>query len=131
VSSKTWQSKAFKWYGRCPQSGVSFVLTTASAPQIWMMGVWHLGEYGLNYDKTNAQLLQQYATTLPGYTQADIIGSPYAITNYTMNPVIGTSQDLANLRKTLNNLGIQLCIDFVPNHSGRDVLVWCALACCD
>ena len=83
-----------------------------------MMGVWHLGEYGLHYDQTNAGLLKQYSETLPGYTQADIIGSPYAITNYTMNPVIGTAADLAKLRATLNSLGIKLCIDFVPNHSG-------------
>ena len=44
--------------------------------QIWMMGVWHLGEYGLHYDQTNPGLLKQYSQVLPGYTQADIIGSP-------------------------------------------------------
>lgn len=41
-----------------------------------MMGVWHLGEYGLHYDQTNPGLLKQYSQVLPGYTQADIIGSP-------------------------------------------------------
>ncbi|KAN0012235.1 hypothetical protein ACTFIU_007533 [Dictyostelium citrinum] len=87
---------------------------------IWMMGVWELGEYGLNYDQTNGPLLQHYAQVLPGYTQADIIGSPYAVTNYSVNPQIGLEQDLIELRKKLNAIGLLLMLDFVPNHTAVD-----------
>lgn len=78
------------------------------------------GQYGLNIDKTNPGLLAGYAQVLPGYTQADIIGSPYAITHYVTNPQIGTDSDLMALKKRLNAMGLKLMLDFVPNHSAVD-----------
>ncbi|KAF2077465.1 hypothetical protein CYY_001238 [Polysphondylium violaceum] len=87
---------------------------------VWMMGVWELGQYGLNYDQTNQGLLQHYAQVLPGYTQSDIIGSPYAVTNYTLNTQLGFEQDLINFRKKLNAMGLLLMLDFVPNHTAVD-----------
>lgn len=41
---------------------------------VWLMGVWALGPYGLHYDRTDPGLLATYASVLPGYTEADIIG---------------------------------------------------------
>lgn len=38
----------------------------------------------------------------------DVIGSPYAITNYTVNPEIGTAGDLAAVRSALNGMGIRV-----------------------
>ena len=103
-----------------------------------------LGPYGLHHDRTDPTLLATYAKVLPGYTvrvehastearkellwgtnqtlnngraqMADIIGSPYSITNYTVNTEIGTPADLANTRKILNGLGMKLMLDLVPNH---------------
>src|SRR3989338_4323607 len=57
---------------------------------VWLIGVWSLGEYGLNFDRTDAGLLAHYAQVLPGFTQDDIIGSPYAVTEYVINPPIGS-----------------------------------------
>jgi len=87
---------------------------------LWLMGVWHLGPYGLNYDRTNAGLLQHYKEVLPDYTSADIIGSPYAVTNYTLNPELGSIDDLVAFRKKLQSLGLKLMLDFVPNHTAVD-----------
>jgi hypothetical protein len=87
---------------------------------IYMMGVWHLGPYGLHHDQTDPNLLQSYAQVLPGYTMADIIGSPFAITNYTVNPEVGTVEDLKWLRSLLHKLGMALFLDFVPNHTAVD-----------
>ena len=53
------------------------------------MGVWQLGEYGLEYDRNNS-----YDTFLPDWTVDDVIGSPFAITNYTCNPELGTDDDI-------------------------------------
>jgi len=53
---------------------------------IWFMGIWQLGDYGLNHDRTNADLLANFNRILPDFRTEDIIGSPYAITNYTCNP---------------------------------------------
>eukprot|EP00753_Platysulcus_tardus_P016998 PLAT618.1.p1 GENE.PLAT618.1~~PLAT618.1.p1 ORF type:complete len:521 (-),score=233.06 PLAT618.1:123-1685(-) len=87
---------------------------------VWMMGVWQLGAYGLHHDRTEPSLLADYAKELPGYTQADIIGSPYAIFNYTLNPQLGKNGDLAALRDMLHGMGMQLMLDFVPNHTAVD-----------
>ena len=82
---------------------------------IWMMGVWKLGTYGLEYDKK-----QDYSNILPDWTKDDVIGSPYSITEYICNPDIGTNDDLIWLKKEINNRNMKLMLDFVPNHSAID-----------
>ena len=52
----------------------------------------------------------------------DIIGSPYAITEYVVNPEICTLEDLKKLKQSLNDMGLELMLDFVPNHSATDGL---------
>ena len=82
---------------------------------VWMMGVWSLGKYGLEYDKT-----QNFSVYLDDVTDEDIIGSPFAITKYECNPEIGTDEDLLWLKRELNIRGMKLMLDFVPNHSAAD-----------
>lgn len=50
----------------------------------------------------------------------DIIGSPYAISEFVCNPELGSDQDILALKKKLNSLGLKLMLDFVPNHSAVD-----------
>jgi len=54
------------------------------------------------------------------FTLEDIIGSPYAVTQFSCNPQLGTDDDIRSLRKTLNGMGLKLMLDFVPNHSAVD-----------
>ena len=82
---------------------------------VWMMGVWKLGTYGLEFDRK-----QDYSGVLPDWTKDDVIGSPYSITEYECNPDIGTNDDLVWLRKQINSRGMKLMLDFVPNHSAVD-----------
>jgi glycosidase len=42
------------------------------------------------------------------------------VTQYTTNSALGSDADLQALRATLHNLGLQLMLDFVPNHSAVD-----------
>jgi glycosidase len=91
------------------------ILEQNGVDMVWMMGVWQLGEYGLEYDRNNS-----YDTFLPDWTVDDVIGSPFAITNYTCNPELGTDDDILNLRYQLNIRNIKLMLDFVPNHSAHD-----------
>ena len=56
---------------------------------IWMMGVWQLGQYGLDFDRK-----QNYSKYLPDWTIEDVIGSPYAVYEYTLNPSLGKNDDL-------------------------------------
>ena len=82
---------------------------------VWMMGVWKLGKYGLEYDQK-----MNYSNVLPDWTKDDVIGSPFAITEYVCNPDIGTNDDLIWLREQLNSRNLKLMLDFVPNHSAID-----------
>ena len=93
----------------------NFILEQNGVDMVWMMGVWQLGEYGLEYDRNNS-----YDTFLPDWTVDDVIGSPFAITNYTCNPELGIDDDILNLRYELNIRNIKLMLDFVPNHSAHD-----------
>ena len=82
---------------------------------VWMMGVWKLGEYGLDFDRK-----QNYSEYLPDWTIEDVIGSPYAVYEYTCNPTLGTNNDLMWLKAQINSKGMKLMLDFVPNHSAVD-----------
>jgi glycosidase len=96
-----WKKKGFEW--------------------VWFMGVWQLGDMGLQHDLTDSGLINSYNTVLPGWTNDDVIGSPYCIVQYTLNTVLGTeADDLAYLRNKLHSYGMKLMLDFVPNHSACD-----------
>ena len=82
---------------------------------IWMMGVWKLGRYGLEFDRKG-----NYSQYLPDWTIEDVIGSPYAVYEYTCNPDIGDDKDLYWLKSQINSRGMKLMLDFVPNHSAVD-----------
>jgi len=97
---QSWKAKGFEW--------------------VWFMGVWQLGEMGLQHDLTDPGLISSYNQVLPGWTTDDVIGSPYAIVKYDVNPSIGKEDDIKWLREKLHSYGMKLMLDFVPNHSACD-----------
>jgi len=94
-------------------------LAEDSIDMVWLMGVWQLGDFGLQHDRSPAALAS-FRRDLPDVEPADVIGSPYAVQNYTVNSDIGTAADLAAVRATLRSLGMGLMLDFVPNHAAVD-----------
>jgi len=97
---ESWKAKGFEW--------------------VWFMGIWQLGDMGLQHDLTDSGLIQSYNTVLPGWTKDDVIGSPYSIVKYEVNTVLGSESDLKWLREKLHSYGMKLMVDFVPNHSACD-----------
>jgi len=121
ISTRPWLYELSKKYGKSitkikdiPLSEFDF-LKENGIEIVWMMGVWKLGTYGLEFDKKS-----DYSSVLPDWTEDDVIGSPYAIAEYTCNPDIGTNDDLVWLREQLHSRGLKLMLDFVPNHSAID-----------
>jgi glycosidase len=87
---------------------------------IWMMGAFATGEVGRKLSLEIEVLRRAYDHSLPGWTDADVIGSPYAIRSYDVAPELGGAHALMSLRQRLKKRGMGLLLDFVPNHTARD-----------
>ncbi len=93
---------------------------------VWLLGVWRTGDLGQQIARELPELRHVYREALPDYTEADICSSPFAITAYSVGPELGGEHGLALFRGRLQERGLQLLLDFVPNHTARDHL-WLTL----
>jgi glycosidase len=84
---------------------------------IWLMGVWARSPKGANQAQ---QYIDQYRPALPDITPDDIIGSAYAIHDYSVDARLGGPEGLASLRQRLLVRGLRLVLDYVPNHVALD-----------
>jgi hypothetical protein len=87
---------------------------------IWLMGVWTTGAQARQIAIQHPDLRGEYDKVLPGWTEADVAGSPYSITDYSVPKTLGGDAELKQFRTKLNKLGLKLVLDFVPNHMGLD-----------
>lgn len=87
---------------------------------IWLMGVWTTGPRARDLALHDPQLRSAYDAVLPGWTEADVAGSPYSIADYAVPPALGGDAGLKQFRARLNQAGLKLILDFVPNHLGVD-----------
>lgn len=113
--------------------GASRPVTLGSVPQaeldrlagfgfdaLWLMGVWQRSPRGREIAQELPHLQAEYRRALPDYTSEDVVGSPYAIYRYQVDPALGGDEELAVLRDRLGQLGLRLILDFVPNHLAID-----------
>lgn len=87
---------------------------------VWLMGVWKRSKTGRTIALYNAELRKVYNSTLPGWTEEDVIGSSYSVSAFTPDPSIGKWEDIDTARTELHRHGIGLILDFIPNHTGID-----------
>lgn len=87
---------------------------------VWLMGVWRRSQYGRCIYRNLPDTVPVLNSVLPGWSEEDIIGSSYSIDGYEPDPLIGNWQDIDQARAKLNQLGIGLILDFIPNHTGPD-----------
>ncbi|MHA2329722.1 MAG: alpha-amylase family glycosyl hydrolase, partial [Candidatus Hodarchaeales archaeon] len=85
---------------------------------IWLMGVWKHSSLSQEELAKHPGLIKEITHSLPNWTSTDVIGSPYSIVDYELNPELGQVEDLLLLKRKLNDLGAKLMLDFVPNHFG-------------
>lgn len=83
---------------------------------IWFMGIWKINKDIVPKYCFEPGLVSAYNEALKDWRKEDVIGSPYAISEYSVNPDIGTEEDLLKLKNRLNSSGIKLIVDFVSNH---------------
>lgn len=85
---------------------------------IWLMGVWTTCSLAREFSLTELPLLDSYRKALPDWTPEDVTGSPYAIAEYRVPEALGGEEGLRHFRARLNERGLNLMLDFVPNHTG-------------
>ncbi|HTL15634.1 MAG TPA: alpha-amylase family glycosyl hydrolase [Patescibacteria group bacterium] len=87
---------------------------------IWLMGVWTGGLRSRAQALQVEDLRRAYSEALPDWTEKDVGGSPYAIAGYQVDPQFGGEKALVAFRRNLQDTGLKLMLDFVPNHLGLD-----------
>ena len=87
---------------------------------VWPLGVWRIGPTGREISRNRTEWHREYKATLPDLATEDICGSPFAVSEYSVDPSLGGDKELAHFRERLEQRGIQLLLDFVPNHIGFD-----------
>ena len=87
---------------------------------VWFLGIWQTGQAGREVSLSHPKWLQEFQATLPDFTKADVSGSPFAVTGYTLHQDFGQEADLVSLKERLQKRKLKLMVDFVPNHTAPD-----------
>src|SRR5678815_869447 len=87
---------------------------------IWLLSVWQTGMAAQRVSRSNPEWRKEFQETLPDLREEDIAGSGFAINGYTVHTGIGGDAALARLRERLQQRGLRLLLDFVPNHMAPD-----------
>ena len=87
---------------------------------VWFLSVWQTGPAAQQVSRSNAGWRKEFQDTLPDLREEDIAGSGFAIQNYTVHRDLGGAAALARLRQRLQQRGLKLMLDFVPNHMAPD-----------
>ncbi len=87
---------------------------------VWFMGVWERSPAGIAIANRNPDLLASFRQVLPDFHPEDNVGSPYCVRRYVVDPNIGGTDGLAVARRELSDRGVNVILDFVPNHVAPD-----------
>jgi glycosidase len=87
---------------------------------IWFLGLWQTGPAGRQVSLSHPEWIEEFKATLPDFSEADVSGSPFAVTGYTLHQDFGQESDLLDLKQRLTDRGLKLVVDFVPNHTAPD-----------
>jgi len=92
---------------------------------VWLMGVWERSPAGIAIANQNNGSIEDFRRALPDFRSEDNVGSPYCVRDYQVDKHLGGAGSLAIARRELSSRGMNLVLDFVPNHVAPDHL-WTA-----
>ena len=130
LDTRSWLERLSRRHGRriqlgsVPSEDLAPILATG-ADLVWLMGVWRTGAAGRQIARGLSWVNDEARAILPDFSPADVVGSPYAVSEYEVASSLGGESGLATLRRQLAESGVGLVLDFVPNHTATDHLwVW-------
>ena len=83
---------------------------------VWLMGIWKTNADIIEKCCFTPDLISSYNKALKDWSRKDVIGSPYAIDSYELNSLLGEPSELTDFKTKLNEVGLKLILDFIPNH---------------
>jgi hypothetical protein len=125
INTCVWLSELSQKYGKNTDlSGVPSAEWDAIAAfgfdAVWFMGVWERSPAGIAIANQNSNLLDDFRRALPDFRPDDNVGSPYCVRDYVVDDDLGGPEGLAVARRELSKRGMNLLLDFVPNHVAPD-----------
>ena len=87
---------------------------------VWLMGLWTRSPAGRALALANDSLRASWSTVLPDWTEDDVVGSPYCITDYVPDETFGGWAGMDAARAEIRARGALLMVDWVPNHVAPD-----------
>ena len=96
------------------------VLAELPVDAVWLMGVWQRSPGGRALAVAEPGLVASYRAALPDLRDDDVIGSPYCVHDYVVDERFGGPQGLVAARDQLEDRGLALILDYVPNHVALD-----------
>lgn len=87
---------------------------------VWLMGVWEPSPHSARVALADPHFHATLQHALPDLTPDDCVGSPYAVRRYEVSELLGGLEGLLAFRARLQQAGIGLILDFVPNHTACD-----------
>jgi hypothetical protein len=101
-------------------AGAWEALALPGVDAVWLMGVWRRSERGRAVALEEPSFRAATAATLPDADDGDVVGSAYCVRAYDVDERLGGDAGLAAAREALAARGLDLLLDWVPNHVAPD-----------
>jgi len=125
INTRVWLSELGQKYGKdldlsCVPSAEWDAIAAFGFDGVWFMGVWERSPAGIAIANRNKNLVEDFRRALPDFRPEDNVGSPYCVRRYLVDEYLGGPEGLAIARGELSKRGVNLLLDFVPNHVAPD-----------
>jgi hypothetical protein len=87
---------------------------------VWFLDLWQTGQAGREVSLSHPEWLRELQATLPGFSEADVSGSPFAVTGLYPAPRFRPGDGPLQPARAPASQGLKLMVDFVPNHTALD-----------